>query len=248
MSATINQAQFSDYFGGAPCIEIPGFTHPVQDHYLEEILPHLPATYFPTNKPAKKATQAQLDRMRQSFEARGISNERTLTALESLTRSEKIDFNLVGATVAHCLARSREIGGDVLVFLTGVFEIKQGVDAIRQAVASTSERLDVLPLHANLTSAEQSLVFRPAKPGHRKVVVATNVAETSITIDGIVYVVDCGRVKENRFDAETSITKLVETWTSKASSRQRRGRAGRTRPGECYSESLPLSHLKQADL
>jgi len=102
MSATINQAQFSDYFGGAPCIEIPGFTHPVQDHYLEEILPHFPSTYHPTNKPAKKATQAQLDRMRQSFEARGISNERTLMALESLTRSEKIDFNLVGATVSLC--------------------------------------------------------------------------------------------------------------------------------------------------
>jgi len=120
--------------------------------------------------------------------------------------------------------------------MTGVMEIKQAVDAIRQAV-STSERIEVLPLHANLTSAEQQQVFRPVKPGHRKVVVATNVAETSITIDGIGYVIDCGRVKENRFDPETSITKLVETWTSKASSRQRRGRAGRTRPGECYSES-----------
>lgn len=78
----------------------------------------------------------------------------------------------------------------MLVFMTGVFEIKQAVDAIRQAVASTSERIEVLPLHANLTSQEQTLVFKPVKPGHRKVVVSTNVAETSITIDGIVYVVE----------------------------------------------------------
>lgn len=75
------------------------FTHPVVDHYLEEILPHLPSSYFPTNKPAKKATQAQLDRMRDSFVARGITNERHLMALESLTRSERLDFGLVGATV-----------------------------------------------------------------------------------------------------------------------------------------------------
>ncbi|KAL8279337.1 hypothetical protein RQP46_008374 [Phenoliferia psychrophenolica] len=218
MSATINQAQFSDYYGGAPCVEIPGYTHPVQDHYLEEILPNL-SGYYPSSKPAKKATQAQLDRMRESFMSRGISNERTLMALEALTRAERIDFNLVGATVAYCLSRSAGSPGGVLVFMPGVMEIKQAVDAIRQA-APSSERIEVFPLHANLSSQEQSSVFRPVKAGHRKVVVATNVAETSITIDGIVYVVDCGRVKENTFDPETGIVKLVETWTSKAASRQ----------------------------
>ena len=63
---------------------------------------------------------------------------------------------------------------------------------------------------------------------------STNVAETSITIDGIVFVVDCGRAKENTFDPDTTIVKLEEQWTSQASAKQRRGRAGRTRPGECY--------------
>jgi hypothetical protein len=122
MSATINQAQFSDYFGGAPCIEIPGcvssaltlpttptrtltstslvrFTHPVQDHYLEEILPNL-SGFHATGKPARKANQEVLDRMRASFEARGVHDERTLMSLETLTRSEKLDFGLVGATVS----------------------------------------------------------------------------------------------------------------------------------------------------
>lgn len=97
------------------------FTHPVQDHYLDEILPSL-SGYQPSAKPAKKATQAQLDRMRESFISRGVSNERTLMALESLTRSERIDYNLVGATVAYCLNRSQGTPGGVLVFMPGVME------------------------------------------------------------------------------------------------------------------------------
>ncbi|GAA6000137.1 hypothetical protein JCM10207_007874 [Rhodosporidiobolus poonsookiae] len=239
MSATINQQQFSDYFGGAPCIEIPGFTHPVVDHYLESYLPTLLSSnaYRPSGKPARKATQAQLDRMRTSFVERGVGegDVRALAALELAVRAEKIDFGLVGATVAHCLEQSRDVGGDVLVFSTGVLEIKNSIEAIRQAVPSSQlSSLLILPLHANLTSQEQTLVFRPTPRGVRKVVVATNVAETSITIDGIVYVVDCGRVKSNQFDPETGITRLVEEWTSRAGCRQRRGRAGRTRPGVCY--------------
>lgn len=130
---------------------------------------------------------------------------------------------------------SADTGGDILVFSTGVLEIKQSIEAIRAAVPSHAlSSLLILPLHANLTSQEQTSVFRPTPAGKRKIVVATNVAETSITIDGIIYVVDCGRVKENAFDPETGITRLVECWTSRAGCRQRRGRAGRTRPGICY--------------
>ncbi|GAA5824016.1 hypothetical protein JCM3770_004992 [Rhodotorula araucariae] len=239
MSATINQKQFSDYFGGAPVIEIPGFTHPVQDHYLESYLPSLLSSnaYRPSGKPARKATQAQLDRMRSSFIDRGVGGDdvRALQALELATRAEKIDFGLVGATVAHCLEQSRDLGGDILVFMTGVLEITRSIEAIRAAVPSSQlSSLLVLPLHANLTSQEQTAVFRPTPRGMRKIVVATNVAETSITIDGIIYVVDCGRAKVNAFDPETGITKLVEEWTSRAGCRQRRGRAGRTRPGQCF--------------
>ncbi|GAA5892974.1 hypothetical protein JCM8208_004140 [Rhodotorula glutinis] len=239
MSATINQKQFSDYFNGAPVIEIPGFTHPVEDFYLEEYLPSLLSSnaYKPSGKPARKATQAQLDRMRTSFIDRGVgaNDVRALQALELAVRADKIDFGLVGATVAHCLDMSRDIGGDVLVFMTGVLEITRAIEAIRAAVpGSQLSSLLVLPLHANLTSQEQTSVFRPTPRGMRKIVVATNVAETSITIDGIIYVVDCGRAKVNAFDPETGITKLQEEWTSRAGCRQRRGRAGRTRPGQCF--------------
>ncbi|GAA5907364.1 hypothetical protein JCM6882_002817 [Rhodosporidiobolus microsporus] len=239
MSATINKEQFSNYFGGAPVIEIPGFTHPVVDHYLESYLPRLLASnaYRPSGKPARKATQTQLDRMRASYVERGVAEEdvRALAALELATRSEKIDFGLVGATVAYCLEQSSDVGGDILVFSVGVFEITRSIEAIRSSVPlHLLSSLLIVPLHANLTSQEQTAVFRPTPRGMRKIVVATNVAETSITIDGIVYVVDCGRVKQNEFDPETGITKLVEGWTSRAGCRQRRGRAGRTRPGVCY--------------
>ncbi|GAA5924499.1 hypothetical protein JCM10213_004592 [Rhodosporidiobolus nylandii] len=239
MSATINQAQFSNYFGSAPVIEIPGFTHPVQDHYLDAYLPRLLHSnmYRPSGKPARKATQAQLDRMRASYVEHGVDegDVRALAALELATRAEKIDFGLVGATVAYCLEQSRDVGGDILVFSTGVLEIKNSIEAIRQAVPrSELPSLLIVPLHANLTSQEQNSVFRPTPKGMRKIVVATNVAETSITIDGVVYVVDCGRVKSNSFDPESGITRLVEEWTSRAGCKQRRGRAGRTRPGVCY--------------
>jgi HrpA-like RNA helicase len=108
--------------------------HPVQDHYLEEILPNLPSSYQPTSRPSKKLSQPQIDRMRASFMARGIDNERTLSALESLTRSERIDYNLVGAVARYCIEKSKGTEGGVLVFMPGVFEIKQAVEAIRSAV------------------------------------------------------------------------------------------------------------------
>lgn len=168
MSATINQAQFSDYFGGAPCINIAGFAYPVRDHYLEDILPLIPS-FQPSSRPGQKATQIQLDAMRRTFEDQGISDERTLAALECLTRAERIDYGLVGAVVAHCISTtSDEGGGDILVFMSGVAEINQSIAAIKAAV-SPSEKIEIFPLHANLTSQEQASVFRPTKVGYRKV-------------------------------------------------------------------------------
>jgi ATP-dependent RNA helicase DHX57 len=92
----------------------------------------------------------------------------------------------------------------------------------------------VLPLHASLETREQKKVFAAPPSGKRKVVVATNVAETSITIDDIVAVIDSGRVKETSFDPANNMRKLEETWASRAACKQRRGRAGRVQAGKCY--------------
>ena len=90
------------------------------------------------------------------------------------------------------------------------------------------------PLHSTLTTAEQKRIFVRPKKGVRKIVIATNIAETSITIDDCVCVIDTGRVKENRYDHARKMATLLQTWVSIASAKQRRGRAGRVRSGVCY--------------
>ncbi|KAF4963066.1 hypothetical protein F66182_18146, partial [Fusarium sp. NRRL 66182] len=94
--------------------------------------------------------------------------------------------------------------------------------------------LHALPLHASLLPADQKRVFNPATKGKRKVIAATNVAETSITIDDVVAVIDTGRVKETSFDPKDNVVKLQEVWASQAACKQRRGRAGRVKAGKCY--------------
>uniref|UniRef100_A0A8C5EUV3 Activating signal cointegrator 1 complex subunit 3 n=1 Tax=Gouania willdenowi TaxID=441366 RepID=A0A8C5EUV3_GOUWI len=100
--------------------------------------------------------------------------------------------------------------------------------------ADPSIPLYVLPLYSLLAPEQQAKVFRPSPPGTRLCVVATNVAETSLTIPGIKYVVDCGRVKKRFYDRVTGVSSFQVTWTSQASANQRAGRAGRTEPGHCY--------------
>jgi HrpA-like RNA helicase len=92
----------------------------------------------------------------------------------------------------------------------------------------------IYPLHSTLSTDEQRSVFNRPPPGVRKIVISTNIAETSITIDDVVYVIDSGRVKENRYDSTNHMATLLEAWISKASARQRRGRAGRVTSGVCY--------------
>ena len=101
--------------------------------------------------------------------------------------------------------------------------------------AAGAQRWLLLPLHGELPASEQRRVFAPAPRGMRKVVLATNVAETSLTIDDITVVIDSGRVKQARYDAATHAGELVETWAPLSSRRQRRGRAGRTRRGQYWA-------------
>ncbi|KAL8927749.1 MAG: hypothetical protein Q9208_002164 [Pyrenodesmia sp. 3 TL-2023] len=130
-----------------------------------------------------------------------------------------------------------EAEGDILVFLTGREEIDAAVEMITNRATSLHPRAQsilALPLHAGLSSEQQLYVFEPAPENTRKVIVATNIAEASVTVDGIVYVVDCGFVKLRAFNPRTAIETLTVTPVSKASAIQRAGRAGRTKPGKCY--------------
>ncbi|KAJ1338001.1 ATP-dependent RNA helicase DDX35 [Microdochium nivale] len=131
---------------------------------------------------------------------------------------------------------SKEGAGDILVFLTGREEIDSALQAIadRSAQLTESSQIVALPLYAGLTTEQQMYVFEPAAENTRKVVLSTNIAEASVTLDGVAYVVDCGFVKLRAFNPQASIESLTVTPISKASAQQRAGRAGRTKPGKCF--------------
>ena len=143
--------------------------------------------------------------------------------------------------------------GDVLLFLTGQEEIDQACQILferMKALGPSVPELIILPVYSSLPSEMQTRIFDPAPPGSRKVVVATNIAEASLTIDGIYYVVDPGFAKQKVFNPKVGMDSLVVAPISQASARQRAGRAGRTGPGKCYrlytegafkSEMLPTS-------
>ncbi|CAH8483905.1 unnamed protein product [Schistosoma margrebowiei] len=127
--------------------------------------------------------------------------------------------------------------GDILVFLTGQEEIDSGCELLYErmkALGSEVPELIILPVYAALPSEMQSRIFDPAPPGSRKVVIATNIAETSLTIDGIYYVIDPGFVKQKVYSSKSGMDQLIVTPISQAQAKQRAGRAGRTGPGKCY--------------
>lgn len=133
----------------------------------------------------------------------------------------------------------QEPEGDILLFLTGQEEIDTASEILYQRMKSLRERvvvpeLIILPVYGALPSEMQSRIFQPAPKGSRKCVIATNIAEASLTIDGIYYVVDPGFCKQNVFNSKIGMDSLVVVPCSQASARQRAGRAGRTGPGKCY--------------
>ncbi|XP_052792364.1 probable ATP-dependent RNA helicase DHX34 [Mya arenaria] len=123
--------------------------------------------------------------------------------------------------------------GDMLIFLSGLSEIMSVVEAAR-ALAQQTKSWIILPLHSGLSVDEQEKVFDIAPEGVRKCIVSTNIAETSVTIDGVRFIVDSGKVKEMSFDPKYKMQRLQEFWISRASAEQRKGRAGRTGPGQCF--------------
>ena len=132
---------------------------------------------------------------------------------------------------------TQELQGDVLVFMTGREEIDTAVQLLSDMTSTlhpNAQALQPLPLYAGLTTEQQMYVFEPAAENTRKVVLATNIAEASVTIEGIVYIIDTGFVKLRAYDPVSGVDSLTPLPISKASAIQRAGRAGRTKPGKCY--------------
>uniref|UniRef100_A0A8R1HNX8 RNA helicase n=1 Tax=Caenorhabditis japonica TaxID=281687 RepID=A0A8R1HNX8_CAEJA len=152
------------------------------------------------------------------------------------TREPEADY-LEAAHITVMQIHLTEPPGDVLVFLTGQEEIDTSCEVLYERMKSLGPdvpELIILPVYGALPSDMQTRIFEPAPPGKRKVVIATNIAETSLTIDGIFYVVDPGFVKQKIYNPKSGMDSLVVTPISQAAAKQRAGRAGRTGPGKCY--------------
>ncbi|KXS10462.1 P-loop containing nucleoside triphosphate hydrolase protein [Gonapodya prolifera JEL478] len=250
MSATVDSETFSQYFGGAPVLNIPGFTFPVKELFVNDVRRAIRGTNFPganswqeLNDDDENAQEAQ--NRKKSKQDNRDEDQIDYQVVADLVRwisdegdaIASVQDGTTDSTNRSVPPRMQDgVLGAVLIFMPGVAEIKRCIDAIRSTFngAGMSSRFEILPLHANLSSQEQMSVFKPMKRGVRRIVVSTNVAETSVTIDGVIHVIDTGRVKETNFDPQTRMQSLVETWCSQASAKQRKGRAGRTRPGVCY--------------
>ncbi|KAL2229101.1 UNVERIFIED_CONTAM: putative pre-mRNA-splicing factor ATP-dependent RNA helicase DEAH5 [Sesamum indicum] len=147
--------------------------------------------------------------------------------------SDYLDAALITVLQIHLT----EPEGDILLFLTGQEEIDYACQCLYERMKGLGKNvpeLIILPVYSALPSEMQSRIFEPAPPGKRKVVVATNIAEASLTIDGIFYVIDPGFAKQNVYNPKQGLDSLVITPISQASAKQRAGRAGRTGPGKCY--------------
>ncbi|KAK1386969.1 RNA helicase [Heracleum sosnowskyi] len=249
MSATLDAELFSSYFGGAPVIHIPGFTYPVQAHFLENILEMTGYRLTPHNQIDDYGLEKtwrmnkQISRKRKSQIASAVEDSLRVAEFKEYSRETQeslscwnpdcLGFNLIEHLL--CNICENEKPGAVLVFMTGWEDISSLKDKLQlHPTLGDTDRVLLLACHGSMATLDQKLIFQKPEGEVRKIVLATNIAETSITIDDVVFVIDCGKAKESSYDALNNTPCLLPSWISKASAQQRRGRAGRVQPGECF--------------
>lgn len=263
MSATLNSQMFSSYFNGAPVLNIQGRTFPVQQIFLEEIIEKSRFVLEPDTQYSKRISKKDEEQLMQELEYADVTANDTPPHVrakdEKLTMSElfcryidysrqtcktlylmdpmKINPELV-ETVLTYIVDSNEHNwpheGSILIFLPGLAEIQTVYDSLNDSrlFGPRSGKFVLIPLHSTLSSEDQAMIFRKFN-GKRKIILSTNIAETSVTIDDCVFVVDTGLQKEKHFDSNRNMESLETVWISRANASQRKGRAGRVMPGIC---------------
>ncbi|KAF9589788.1 hypothetical protein IFM89_028723 [Coptis chinensis] len=333
MSATLDAERFSQYFGGCPVIRVPGFTHPVKNFYLEDILSilkssesnHLdslspndtvqgadltedytasldeainlawssdefdpllelvsseatprilnyqdslngasPLMVFAGKgnvsdvcmllslgadcnlcaKDGKTAVEwAQQENQGEVVEvikshlqnvvSKSVEEYDLLEKYLASVNPEHIDIILIERLLRKICTDSDE--GAVLIFLPGWDDINKTRERLLASpFFEDTSKFVIIALHSMVPSVEQKKVFKRPPHGSRKIILSTNIAETAVTIDDVVYVIDSGRMKEKSYDPYSNVSTLHSSWVSKASAKQREGRAGRCQPGICY--------------
>ena len=249
MSATIDPTLFQQYFAdhlGQPAkvIEVPGRTFPVEQHFLDDFItdlssdPHAPSVFSEesVSKYLHREHGPNLPSVLVGYLQTPASKRPTTEAEAARDDDLELPYPLIALTICHVLQKSED--GHVLVFLPGWDEIqalnRQLQERKLTLPLNDTSRYSIHLLHSSIPVAEQQVIFDSPPPGIRRIILSTNIAETSVTIPDVVYVVDTAKVKEQRYDPTRHMSSLVSAWVGLSNLKQRAGRAGRHRPGEYF--------------
>ena len=269
MSATLNAEVFSAYFGNCPMFHVPGFTFPVTEFFLEETLAM--TKYKPTQEMFDLYNKLYSGRYRKHLKMSKVDKNVYIEELESYKNSlksryseelcdiiccmenfsqSKIAYDLIVHIIKHIMTNfstSSNERGAILVFLPGWDDIKQVNILLTKDKFFQPDRYRIIPLHSMMPTAQQKLIFERPPDGITKIVISTNIAETSITIDDVVYVIDAGKIKLKNFESDKDLHTLLPSWETKANAKQRSGRAGRVQNGYCFRLYSKLQESKLDD-
>ncbi|KAF3218285.1 hypothetical protein TWF106_007647 [Orbilia oligospora] len=240
MSATVDAKKFSDYLDNAPVFQIPGRTFPVRTFYLEDAVE---LSGFILSDDSVRRNRRQVDDFdldaseetgpasASNYEGYSTQTRKTMARFDEWT----INYDLIVQLLASIATNPSYVpfSRAILIFLPGLSEIRK-LHSTLLGDPNFQNGWVVHALHSTIATEEQEQAFLLPEPGIRKVVLATNIAETGITIPDITCVIDTCKSKEMRFDEKKQLSRLIETFISKANAKQRRGRAGRVQEGLCF--------------
>ena len=241
MSATLDAEKFSTYLGGAPIFNIPGRTYPVKVLYLEDAVEKTRFRYSDRYSQLSDDSESDIDRERDTGGVEATSETAETPNYNAQTHivvSRIDEYKIPYDLIVHLLENLPEsefaaYSRATLVFMPGIAEIRR-LTRMLLGHRAFSKQCEVIALHSSIATEEQERAFYPPRPGNRKIVLATNIAETGITIPDITCVIDTGKHKEMRFDERRQLSHLSTSFISQANAKQRRGRAGRVQNGLCF--------------
>ncbi|KAH8120418.1 P-loop containing nucleoside triphosphate hydrolase protein [Phellopilus nigrolimitatus] len=270
MSATLDADKISSYFGGCPTIHVPGRTFPIDVRYIEDAVEYTQWSIKDSSPYAKrindkyhrnaKKTEWSEDLVRDEddddheastgatqFQGQRYSSSTVSTM--NLLDDRFIPYDLIIRILETVCGDSSVVhmSAAFLVFMPGLGEIRRLNDMLSEHPFFGSDAFRVFPLHSMISSENQSAVFDIPPQGVRKIVIATNIAETGITIPDITCVIDSGKHREMRFDEKRQISRLIETFVARSNAAQRRGRAGRVQSGLSFHLFSKARHDMMAE-